>query len=557
VSKIWWKEAIAYQIYPRSFKDSNNDGIGDIPGITSKIPYLKNLGIDLIWLCPVFKSPNDDNGYDISDYKDIMSEFGTMSDWEEMLEEVHRNGMKLIMDLVVNHSSDEHKWFIEACSSKKSKCRDYYIWRKGDKNGPPNNWLGCFGGSAWEYDAESGEYYLHLFSKKQPDLNWSNPELRREIFDIVKWWLDKGIDGFRMDVINCIGKDKSLLQKLPSDNPPKSALECFINNPLAHTYLKELNSKVFSKYDIVKIGETPGTNTQEAIKYTCPQNGELNMVFQFELMELDSGPLGKYDVVPWKLSDMKDIISRWQTELDGKGWNSLYLENHDQSRSVSRFGNDRQYRKESAKLLATLNLTLQGTPFIYQGEEIGMTNVDFPDISYYRDIEALNQYKQEVNIERKSPSDVLSKLKKKSRDNSRTPMQWNDKKNAGFTDAVPWIEVNPNYKNVNVENDLKSPDSVLNYYKKLIKLRKNNPVIIYGHYTLVDELKTPLFVYTRNYNNETLLVILNFSENTQQLVLPEYLDLDYFKLLIANYDIVPNDSVAPYEARVYLKNDMA
>lgn len=529
----WWKEAVVYQIYPRSFFDTNGDGIGDIPGIIEKLDYLKNLGIDVIWLCPVYKSPNDDNGYDISDYEDIMPEFGTMNDWEMLLEEVHKRGMKLIMDLVVNHSSDEHAWFIESSSSRDNSKRDYYIWRDGKDGKEPNNWSSFFTPSAWKYDDKTGQYYLHLFSEKQPDLNWENPVLRKEIYQMMTRWLDKGIDGFRMDVINCISKTEGL----PS---VKGEGYCwggryFINGPRMHEFLQEMNKEVLSKYDIMTVGETPGVTPEQAREYTDEARHELNMLFQFELMDVDSQPTGKWDVKAWSLNDFRSIIVKWQTELESKGWNSNYLNNHDQPRVVSRFGDDVKYRSESAKMLATMNLTLKGTPYIYQGEEIGMTNVRYGDISEYRDIETINFYNERMKQGYDKDS-IMNAIYKKGRDNARTPMQWNDNPNAGFTDGTPWIAVNPNYVDINVEQALKDKKSIFNYYKNLIKLRKEYPSLVYGRFVQVDNNHDNVFAYTREYEGEKLLVILNFTGKSVEFGLSkEYLQGNGL-LLISNYD---------------------
>jgi oligo-1,6-glucosidase len=440
--KAWWKEAVVYQIYPRSFMDSNGDGIGDLQGILSKLDYLKELGIDVIWLSPVYQSPNDDNGYDISDYRAIQKEFGTMEDFDRLLQEAHARGIKIMLDLVVNHTSDEHPWFVESRSSKDNDKRDFYFWRPGKDGKEPNNWLSCFSGSAWEYDATTDEYYLHIFSKKQPDLNWDNPRVRKEVYDMMKWWLDKGIDGFRMDVINFISK----VDGLPSveGDGYQWGGAYFMNGPRIHEYLQEMNREVLSHYDLITVGETPGVTPEQAILYTAEDRKELQMVFQFEHMELDSGPNVKWDLKPWRLHDLKVTMSKWQTALDGKGWNSLYLNNHDQPRMVSRFGDDGKYRVESAKMLATFLHMMQGTPYIYQGEEIGMTNVRFSSIDEYRDIETLNMYRE--YRERGVPVEsIMESIYAKGRDNARTPMQWNDSENAGFTTGKPWIAVNPNY----------------------------------------------------------------------------------------------------------------
>ncbi|ATO37186.1 alpha-glucosidase [Geobacillus thermodenitrificans] len=554
----WWKEAVVYQIYPRSFKDSNGDGIGDIQGIISKLDYLKELGVDVIWLSPVYKSPNDDNGYDISDYRDIMDEFGTMADWEQLLEEVHKRDMKLIMDLVVNHTSDEHPWFIESRKSKDNPYRDYYIWRSGKDGKEPNNWESCFSGSAWEYDETTGEYYLHLFSRKQPDLNWENPQVRQEVYDMMKFWLDKGIDGFRMDVINFISKVPGL-PDAPNPEGKKyvSGSQFFMNGPRIHEFLQEMNREVLSKYDIMTVGEMPGVTIEEAKLYTGEDRNELNMVFQFEHMSLDSGPNGKWDLRPWRLKDLKENFTKWQKGLEGIGWNSLYLNNHDQPRMVSRFGNDQEYRIESAKMLATFLHMLQGTPYIYQGEEIGMTNVRFASIDDYKDIETLNMYSEKVVENGEDPQKVMEAIYAKGRDNARTPFQWDESENAGFTTGTPWIKVNPNYKEINAQQAVEDPHSIYHYYRKLIKLRKQYPIIVYGSYDLILPDHEQIYAYTRTYQDEKLLVILNFSAEQPIFELPKELTFTTKELLISNYDVdgaetIDRLTLKPYEARVYL-----
>lgn len=556
MKRAWWKESVVYQIYPRSFMDSNGDGIGDIPGIISKLDYLKELGIDVIWLSPVYKSPNDDNGYDISDYREIMEEFGTMADWERLLQEVHSRGMKLIMDLVVNHTSDEHPWFIESRKSVDNPYRDFYFWRPGKDGKEPNNWESVFSGSAWEYDERTNEYYLHLFSRKQPDLNWENPKVRKEIYDMMKWWLDKGIDGFRMDVINFISK----VPELPDAPNPEGKRyvpggDFYVNGPRIHEYLQEMHREVLSKYDIFTVGEMPGVNVEQALLYIGEDRNELNMVFQFEHMDLDSGPNGKWDLRPYTLKDLKQTFTKWQKGLEGKGWNSLYLNNHDQPRMVSRFGNDRQYRLESAKMLATFLHMLQGTPFIYQGEEIGMTNVRFETIEEYKDIETLNMYREKVIQGNEDHNKVMESIYAKGRDNCRTPMQWDDSPHGGFTTGEPWLKVNPNYKEINVEKALADPNSVFHYYKKLIQLRKQKPIIVYGSYELLLEEHEQIYAFTRTLDEQRLLVILNFSDAEPVFVLPETIHYSSYELLISNYSVqdegIEQIVLKPYEARVY------
>lgn len=560
MKRQWWKESVVYQIYPRSFYDSNGDGIGDLRGIIEKVDYLQKLGIDVVWLCPVYESPNDDNGYDISDYHKIMQEFGTMADWEELLDELHKRGIRLIMDLVVNHTSDEHPWFVESRSSKDNPYRDYYIWRPGKDGREPNNWVSCFSGSAWQYDEQTGEYYLHIFSKKQPDLNWDNPRVREEVYELMLWWLDKGIDGFRMDVINFLSKAEGLPSVPVKDGGYAWGGKYFVNGPNIHRYLGEMKERVLSKYDILTVGETPGVTPEDAISYTNEQTGAMNMVFQFEHMEVDidpNGTNGKWDIVPWKLSDMKRIYSKWQTALYGKGWNSLYLENHDQPRSVSRFGNDREYRVESAKMLATFLHMMQGTPFIYQGQEIGMTNVAFPSISDYRDVEILNMYREQVVEKGRNPQDVLACIHYMGRDNARTPMQWDDSPNAGFTTGVPWIGVNPNYVSVNVKQALEDPQSIFYHYQKLIRLRKEHPIIVNGKFELILEEHEQIFAYIRTLENQTLLVLANFTGREAEVDLSARWWGGSPRLLISNYpeegleSSVPS-TLRPFEALVYL-----
>lgn len=556
MERKWWKEAVVYQIYPRSFKDSNGDGIGDLRGIISKLDYLKELGVDVVWLSPVYKSPNDDNGYDISDYRAIMDEFGTMDDWEEMVEEMHKRGIKLVMDLVVNHTSDEHPWFIESRQSKDNPYRDYYIWRPGKNGREPNNWESHFSGSAWEYDETTGEYYLHLFSKKQPDLNWENPRVRQEVYEMMKFWLDKGVDGFRMDVINMISK----VPGLPDGDVQRGKKYAwggryFMNGPRVHEFLQEMHQEVLSKYDVMTVGETPGVTPAEGILYTAPERKELNMVFQFEHVDLDSGAGGKWDIRPWTLADLKKTMTKWQKELEGRGWNSLYLNNHDQPRAVSRFGDDGTYRVESAKMLATFLHMMQGTPYIYQGEELGMTNVRFSSIDDYRDIETLNMYKERME-NGEDPQAILEKIYYKGRDNARTPMQWDDSEHAGFTTGTPWIQVNPNYKEINAKAAMEDPNSVFHYYKKLIQLRKAHDVIVYGTYELILEDDPLIYAYTRTLGKETLVVMTNFSSETAIFRLPNEITYSTKQLLISNYDVDEQEELyeirlRPWEARVY------
>ena len=479
MKRTWWKESVVYQIYPRSFCDSNGDGIGDLRGIIGKLDYLKELGIDVVWLSPVYQSPNDDNGYDISDYRDIMDDFGSLADWEELLAGMHARGIKLVMDLVVNHTSDEHPWFVESRKSVDNPYRDYYIWRPPKDGREPNNWASYFSPSAWQLDETTGEYYLHLFSRKQPDLNWENPKVRAEVFELMRWWLDKGIDGFRMDVINLISKQPGL-PDAPVVTPDRYQWggEHFTNGPRMFEYLQEMKEQVLSKYDILTVGETPAVTPQDAIALTNEETGFLSMVFQFEHMDLDAareGGLTRPQLPHWDLLELKQVMTRWQKGLEGRGWNSLYLSNHDQPRSVSRFADDGPYRVESAKMLATFLHFQQGTPYIYQGEEIGMTNVAFESIDDYRDIATRHLYREAVEAHGVDPQLALTVVHARSRDNARTPMQWDEGPQAGFTTGEPWIKVNPNHAAINVVQALADPHSVLHYYRQLIRLRRREP----------------------------------------------------------------------------------
>ncbi|WP_189024328.1 glycoside hydrolase family 13 protein [Paenibacillus albidus] len=559
MKRAFWKEAVVYQIYPRSFQDSNGDGIGDLQGIISRLDYLEKLGIDVVWLSPVYKSPNDDNGYDISDYEDIMDEFGTLQDWEELLAGLHARGIKLMMDLVINHSSDEHAWFVESRSSKDNPYRDYYIWRPGGENGErPNNWSSIFSGPAWELDEATGEYYLHLFSRKQPDLNWENPRLRDALYKMMTFWLDKGVDGLRMDVINMISKVEGLPSVQHEDLAPGELAgggEYYMNGPRVHEFLQEMNAKVLSKYNIMTVGETPGVTVEDAIKYTAEDRNELQMVFQFEHMDIDSGPAGKWDIAPWNLKQLRAILHKWQAGLAEQGWNSLYLNNHDQPRMVSRFGNDGEYRVQSATMLGTLLHTLKGTPYIYQGEEIGMTNVKFPVLEDYQDIETLNMYRDKVTGGGADHETILQAIHTKGRDNARTPMQWDASENAGFTAGTPWLKLNPNYREINVEQALADPDSVFYYYQRLIKLRKKNPVMVYGEYNLLLPDHEYIYAYTRTLAEERWLVLLNFSDVPQPVDLPAELQ-EIKELVIGNYpeEAGAHGILRPYEAGVYRLN---
>ena len=558
LNKAWWKEAVVYQIYPRIFMDSNGDGIGDINGITEKLEYLQELGIDVIWLSPVYQSPNDDNGYDISDYQAIMTEFGTMEDFDRMLSRAHELGIKIMMDLVVNHTSDEHAWFVESKKSVDNPYRDFYIWRKGKEDGSePNNWGSCFSGSAWKYDPQTDMYFLHLFSKKQPDLNWDNPDVREHVFDMMNWWCEKGIDGFRMDVISLISKPEGLPDGVPGENGYADS-GC-ANGPHVHEYLKEMNKKVLSHYNLITVGEASGVTLEEAKKYASADGSELNMVFQFE--HVGSGPegnnrFGKWDSHKMSLPVWKKILSKWQTGLEGKAWNSLFLANHDQPRSVSWFGNDSaEYREISAKMLATCLHMMQGTPYVYQGEELGMCNAYFDKLEDYRDIESLNAYKELTETCGVSHEEMMGYLKRISRDNARTPMQWDDSANAGFTTGTPWIKVNSNYKTVNAKQQTTDPDSVFSYYKELIRLRHENDIIVYGEYELLEPQNEELFIYTRTWNNEQLMVLCNFTD--KDVVIPAAVMAQIpadAQILISNHVGNLEAVLRPYEARVYRYN---
>lgn len=549
--KAWWKEAVIYQIYPRSFADSNGDGIGDLNGITAHLDYLETLGIDVIWLSPVYKSPNDDNGYDISDYRDIMDDFGTMEDFDRLLAEAHRHHIKIVMDLVVNHTSDEHAWFIESRSSKDNPHRDYYIWKEPKNGKEPNNWGSCFGGSAWELDERTGMYYLHCFSKKQPDLNWENPKVRDEVFDMMNWWCEKGIDGFRMDVISMISKDQSYPDGPVEDGLYGSFGPYVCNGPRVHEFLQEMNKRVLSHYDLLTVGEAAGVTIDEAKKYANSDGTELGMVFQFEHVDLVKSPIGKWTDQKPQLTDFRRVMNKWQYELEGKAWNSLFLDNHDQPRVVSRFGNDSEaYRVISAKMLATCLHMMKGTPYIYQGEELGMTNVYFDKLEDYRDIESINAFHQYVDSGIVKAEDMMRYLKEISRDNARTPMQWDDSKNAGFTDGTPWINVNPNYKEINAKAAVADPNSVFHYYQELIKLRHTLPIIVYGKFQGLLEDSETIYAYNRLLDGQVLTVACNFTDQEQDCTLFDDLAGEE---LISNYKEHKAGKLQPYEARVILR----
>ena len=536
MEKRWWKESVVYQIYPRSFCDSNGDGIGDLNGITSKLDYLKELGVDVIWLSPVYKSPNDDNGYDISDYQDIMDEFGTMEDFDRMLATAHEKGIKIMMDLVVNHTSDEHKWFIESRKSTDNPYRDYYIWRPAKEDGSlPNNWGSCFSGPAWEYDKTTDMYFLHLFSKKQPDLNWDNPVVRQEVFDMMNWWLEKGVDGFRMDVISLISKEQP---ELPDKEPGINGYATFnvsANGPHVHEYLQEMRQKALNNADTITVGECSGVTLEEAKKYARSDEKELNMVFQFEHMDVDSDEkAGKWTTRKMDLRDLKKILTRWQKGLQDIAWNSLYWENHDQPRSVSRFGNDSdKYREISAKMLATCIHMMQGTPYVYQGEELGMTNCPFNTLENFRDLESINAFHELTEQGKMTEEEMMAAIGYKGRDNARTPMQWDDSANAGFSGA------DANYTKINAESQMNDPESVRSFYKKLIALRKNpeyKETVVYGELEPVWEDVHNLMAYYRK-GDKTLLVVGNYQKEPQTIELAG----ECKKVLINNYDDVAMD----------------
>jgi len=546
-TKAWWKEEVIYQIYPRSYKDSNGDGIGDLRGIISKLDYLNNLGVDIIWLSPIYESPNDDNGYDISDYYKIHPEFGTMADFDELLAGLHNRGMRLIMDVVFNHSSDEHKWFEASRSSKDNPYRDYYFWKFGKNGGPPNNWKSFFGGSAWQYDQQTDEYYLHLFTTKQPDLNWENPKVRNDIYDVVRFWLDKGIDGFRMDVIPLISK------RLAFEDSPYEALnetieKIYSNGPKVHEYINEMYEKVLKHYDIMTVGEGPGISTKVGLDYVAHDRGELNMIFHLDHMFLGHGPLGKFDPVAYDWFDIKRLFNDWDQSMGQSGWISIFMDNHDFPRMVSRFGNDKEYRLESAKLLAMMVLTLRGTPCLYQGSEIGMTNVHFNDIKEYRDVETHNYHKEFV--ERGLSSErFLELVHEHGRDNARTPMQWDSTNNAGFSNGTPWINANPNHNKINVESALADDNSIYYFYKHILAYRKQQKTLVYGSYKEIETTSDNLFIYRRQDEKLEMIIVLNHSNEYESIDI----DIAGYNLDIQNLENNMQQVLLPWEARLYRK----
>lgn len=549
----WWQDSVVYQIYPMSFQDSNNDGIGDLPGIKQRLPYLKKLGVDVIWLNPIYESPNKDNGYDIADYEAINPMHGTMADFDQLLEATHKSGIKLLMDLVVNHTSDQHRWFQESKKSQDNQYADYYIWRDPVDGHEPNNWGAAFGGSAWTYVPERGQYYLHLFAPGQPDLNWENPDVRESIWSLMRFWLDKGVDGFRMDVINLISKPAGL-PDAPAPANYATVEKMVADGPKLNDYLHEMNDKVLSHYDVMTVGEMPSSKPEDAIEYTGLKSNELNMVFQFEHVSLSSNPdkrLGKWNDAPVKLTDLKRALSRWQVELDGQGWNSLYWNNHDQPRAVSRFANDDpKYRVRAAKMLGTTLHMMQGTPYVYEGEELGMTNVHYTSLDQYEDLESINSYHELVDENKFVDGKTMLKyLANVSRDNARTPMQWDAKENAGFSKVKPWFALNPNYTEINVAGELEDPESVFYYYQKLIALRHDSELIRYGTYEEIDPQDAEVFAYRRHYEGQTLLVLSNF---TDQTVTRDYDQANATERLIGNYEDDQGTTLRPYESKVYV-----
>ncbi|MGD6856070.1 glycoside hydrolase family 13 protein [Bacillus infantis] len=549
MKKIWWKEAVGYQIYPRSFQDSNGDGIGDLQGIIERLDYVKDLGIDVIWICPVYKSPNDDNGYDISDYQDIMEDFGTMADFDRLLEEVHQRGMKLIIDLVLNHTSDEHPWFIESRSSETSPKRDWYIWQDGKQGAEPNNWESIFGGSAWEWDELTQQYFLHVFSRRQPDLNWENSEVREALYDVVNWWLEKGIDGFRIDAISHI-KKRPGMPDLPNPENKKyvSSFDMHMNQEGIHEFLQEFKEKTYANYDSMSVGEANGVTVDEADLWVGSENGKMDMIFQFEHLGLwDAETNPELDIV-----ELKKVLTRWQKGLEKDGWNALFIENHDKPRVVSTWGNDREFWRESATSMAAMYFLMQGTPFIYQGQEIGMTNVQFPSIDDYDDVAVKNLYKLKTE-EGKSHQEIMEIIWASSRDNSRTPMQWDSTANAGFSSGSPWMKVNSNYTDINVEKQEKDEESILSFYKKMISLKKSNEVFTYGQYDLLLEDDKQIYAYTRTSEDDQVIVITNLS--AKEAVFTSDVILKPESLLLHNYPAAEAEgksvTLKPYEARVY------
>ncbi|MBM0778587.1 alpha-glucosidase [Staphylococcus epidermidis] len=548
MKRNWWKEAVAYQVYPRSFNDSNGDGIGDIPGLIEKLDYLENLGIDVIWLSPMYPSPNDDNGYDISDYKGIMSEFGTMNDFDQLLSNIHQRGMKLILDLVVNHTSDEHPWFIESKSSKTNAKRDWYIWTDPKPDGSePNNWESIFNGSTWEFDESTKQYYFHLFSKKQPDLNWENPDVRQAVFEMMNWWFEKGIDGFRVDAITHIKKNFEAGDlPVPDGKKFAPAFDVDMNQPGIQEWLQEMKNKSLSRYNIMTVGEANGVTPNDAEEWVGEEKGKFNMIFQFEHLGLWSTGDTKFDVKSYK-----QVLNHWQKQLENVGWNALFIENHDQPRRVSTWGDDKNYWYESATSHATAYFLQQGTPFIYQGQEIGMTNYPFESIESFNDVAVKTEY-QIVKKEGGDVNQLLDKYKMENRDNARTPMQWNNSINAVFTTGKPWFHVNPNYTEINVKQQLNDKFSILSYYKALIQLKKSDLIYTYGKFNMVDAENEQVFAYTRTFKNNTVLIVANLTNEVSELNLPFELDISSVDIKLHNYHLndINLDHIKPYESFV-------
>lgn len=547
MSRKWWKEGVVYQVYPRSFKDTSGNGFGDLEGIIEKLDYIQSLGVDMIWLCPVYESPNDDNGYDISDYRQISREYGGNKAFDRLLKAVHDRGLKLIMDLVANHTSDQHHWFTQARKGKDNPYRDYYIWKEGLADGPPNNWQSVFNGSAWEWNAPTQDYFLHLYTQTQPDLNWENPKVRKEIYAIIDYWLAKGVDGFRMDVISLISKRLSF-EDVPSEMSFLDVMEQrYANGPRVHEFLKEMNREVLSKYDIMTIGEGPGVNLEHGPRYVSEAEKELNMVFHFDHLTIDFGPEGKYDPIPFDFIRFKSIFRLWDKALAMDGWNSIFLGNHDFSRIVSRFGNDNKYHNKSAKLLATLLMSLRGTPYIYQGDEIGMTNVAHPSIEDYDDVETRNAWNA-ATTQGKDMALFLKAVHKQSRDNARTPMQWDETPHAGFSSREPWLALNTNHSDINVAAQEKNPDSILMYYRKLIAFRKKTPTLVYGTFKDMFPEHPKLYVYERRDPNHTFLIVHNFSDDPTAT---PSLNLKASRLVMSNYEEGKDEMLQPWESRIY------
>lgn len=547
----WWKEVVVYQIYPRSFMDSNGDGVGDLQGIIAKLDYLKWLGINVIWICPMYKSPQDDNGYDISDYQDIHHEFGTMQDFDQLLQETHRRGMKLIIDLVINHTSDEHPWFLESRKSKDSPKRDWYIWRDGKNGKEPNNWESIFGGSAWKYDEITNQYFMHVFSSRQPDLNWENLDMRKSVYDMINWWIDKGIDGFRIDAISHMKKEPGL-----TDLPNPEGLEYVnsmpkhMNQPGIQDYLADLCKNTFCKYDIMTVGEANGVSAENASEWVAEENKKLNMIIQFEHVGLwDTNPEKRID-----LAKVKEVFTRWQHNLENKGWNALFVENHDVPRIVSKWGDTARYWRESSTAIASMYFLMQGTPFIYQGQEIGMTNTVFKSYDDFNDVSAKNYFSAKRRLG-KSDAEIAAELTPLSRDNARTPMQWSAGENAGFTTGKPWLKLNPNHTDINVQAQQEDQDSILHFYRKLIQVRATHPVFIYGSYELLLKDHPQVYAYTRTQERESVIVVCNLSDKAVVCQLPGQV-LKVESLLLSNYHVAPHSEISqlelkPYESRVY------